>query len=130
MEKLSGNTNALNWFDIPVTDTARAKKFYETILNIRMETNAMMSMEMTMFPDTSSSGKVSGALVKSDYHKPSADGVVIYLNANPAIQDVIERIEPAGGKILMPRTLISEEIGVMAYFMDTEGNRVGLHAGN
>jgi len=132
MEKMSAKTNALNWFEIPVTDTSRAKKFYETILDIKMDTNEMMGMEMTSFPFDmqSSTGKVSGTLVKGPMHKPSMDGAVIYLNANPAIQTVIDRIEKAGGKILMPKTLISEQIGYMAFFTDTEGNRMALHAGN
>lgn len=130
MEKISANTNALNWFEIPVTDTARAKKFYEAILDIQMETQEMMGMEMTYFPfdREGQSGKVSGALVKSEMHKPGMDGAVVYLNANPSIQMVVDRIEAAGGKVLMPKTHISEDIGYMAFFMDTEGNRTALHA--
>jgi len=130
MEKISEKTNALNWFEIPVTDTARAKKFYETLFDIRMETTDMMGMEMTFFPFDAegSSGKVSGALVKADMMKPGMDGPVVYLNANPDIQTIVDRIEGAGGKVLMPTTLISEEIGYMAFFADTEGNRLALHA--
>ena len=132
MEKISANTNSLNWFEIPVTDTARAKKFYEAILDIKMDTQEMMGMEMTFFPYDmqANNGKVSGALVKGDMHKPGADGAVIYLNANPAIQDVIDRIEPAGGKLIMPKTSIGENIGYMAFFIDSEGNRMALHAGS
>ncbi len=128
MEKMSGNTNALNWFDIPVTDVARAKTFYETIFGIEMFTANMQGAEMVFFPDTSASGKVSGALVKSESRKPSPEGVTIYLNANPVLQDVLNRVEAAGGKVLLHRTVITEEIGVMAFFLDTEGNRLGLHA--
>ncbi|SFD88809.1 hypothetical protein SAMN05518672_103709 [Chitinophaga sp. CF118] len=132
MEKLSAKTNALNWFEIPVTNTARAKKFYETIMDVQMDTQEMMGMEMTSFPYDmeSNSGKVSGALVKSEMHKPDMDGVIVYLNANPAIQTVLDKIEAAGGKIIMPRTLINEQIGYMAFFTDSEGNRMALHAGN
>jgi uncharacterized protein len=132
MEKMSSATNALNWFELPVTDTARAKRFYETILDIQMDTQDMMGMEMTFFPYDmeSQSGKVSGALVKSEMHEPSMAGAIVYLNANPSIQEVIDRIEAAGGKVLMPRTQISEDVGYMAFFSDTEGNRVALHAGN
>ncbi len=131
MEKLSANTNALNWFEIPALDTARAKKFYETIFGIEMFTQEMMGMEMTFFPydPAAQTGKVSGALVKSPMHKPSADGTIVYLNANPAIQTVIDKIEAAGGKVVMPKTQITEEIGYMAFFIDTEGNRMALHAG-
>lgn len=130
MEKLSANTNALNWFEIPVTDSARAKKFYETILDIEMFSDNMMGMEMTFFPADveAQNGKVSGGLVKSPMHKPSMDGAIIYLNANPTIQTVIDKIEAAGGKVLMPKTMITEQIGYMAFFADTEGNKVALHA--
>ena len=132
MEKISANTNALNWFEIPVTDTARAKKFYETILDIPMQTQEMNGMEMTFFPfdPAMQSGKVSGALVKSEMHKPGSDGAVVYLNGNPSIQTILDKVEPAGGKVVMPRTQISEEIGYMAFITDTEGNRMALHAGN
>ena len=132
MEKISANTNALNWFEIPVTDTVRAKKFYETVLDVEMNTQEMMGMEMTFFPSDmqSNNGKVSGALVKGPMHQPGATGAVIYLNANPVIQTVIDKIEGAGGKLIMPKTQISEQIGYMAFFMDTEGNRMALHAGN
>ncbi|WP_198034436.1 VOC family protein [Dyadobacter tibetensis] len=131
MEKMSPNTNSLNWFEIPVYNTKRAKLFYEAIFDIQMGTDNMMGMEMTFFPADMSmqNGKVSGALVKSDMHMPSADGSIIYLNANPSIQIVIDRIEKAGGKVLMPKTQISEDVGFMAFFADTEGNKVGLHAG-
>jgi predicted enzyme related to lactoylglutathione lyase len=132
MEKMSPNTNALNWFEIPVTDTARARKFYETIFDIKMQTDNMMGMEMTFFPYEmqATNGKISGSLVKGPMHKPSIDGAIVYLNANPSIQTVIDKVEKAGGKLLMPRTMISEQIGYMAFFADTEGNRMALHAGN
>lgn len=133
MEKLSVNTNAINWFEIPVTDSARAKKFYETIFDVKMSgPEVMMGMEMTMFPYDmeGSNGKVSGSLVKGEMHKPGTDGPVLYLNANPAIQTVVDKIEKAGGKVIMPKTLIDEKIGYMAFFIDTEGNRLALHAGN
>jgi predicted enzyme related to lactoylglutathione lyase len=132
MEKIGANTNALNWFEIPVTDTARAKKFYETILDIPLQTQEMNGMEMTFFPfdPTMQSGKVSGALVKSEMHKPGSEGAVVYLNANPSIQTILDKVETAGGKVVMPRTQISPEVGYMAFFTDTEGNRMALHAGN
>jgi predicted enzyme related to lactoylglutathione lyase len=130
-EKISEATNALNWFEIPVTDTTRAKQFYESVLDIPMNTVEMMGMEMTMFPGSQEgSGHVSGALVKSEYHTPSGTGVVVYLNANPNIQEVLDRVEDAGGSVIMPRTLINEQTGYFAFFRDSEGNRVGLHAGN
>ncbi|HWB26709.1 MAG TPA: VOC family protein [Chitinophagaceae bacterium] len=119
--------NALNWFEISVTDIGRAKKFYETIFGITMPEQEMMGMKMSFFP-AEMTGKVSGGLVEGPMHKPSADGAKIYLNGNPDLQNVLAKIESAGGKVLMPKTKITDEIGYMAFFADTEGNTVALHS--
>jgi len=124
-------TNALNWFEIPAADITRAKKFYGTVFGVEMQDmGEMMGMKMVGFPGEQGNGKASGALVQGPMHKPSQDGAVIYLNANPSIKAVLERIESAGGKVVMPATQISPEIGHMAFFIDSEGNKVGLHAQN
>ena len=128
---MDAKSNSLNWFEIPAKDVTRAKKFYESIFNVQMsEMPEMMGMKMVSFPAEMGNGKASGALAQSPQHKPSTDGAVIYLNANPSIQAVIDRIDTAGGKVVMPKTQISPEIGCMAFFIDTEGNKVGLHAQN
>ena len=121
-------TNSLNWFEIPVRDMVRAKHFYQVIFSIHMHEMEMMGMIMAGFPGEPGSGKVSGALVQSENHIPSAEGVVLYLNANPDMSPVLERIAQEGGHIVLPKTLISPEIGFMAFFIDTEGNKVGLHS--
>jgi predicted enzyme related to lactoylglutathione lyase len=130
IKTMDKTTNSLNWFEIPAADIARAKKFYETIFNFTMtDMPEMMGMKMAAFPSETGSGKANGGLAQSPMHKPSMDGVIIYLNANGMMNDVISRIESAGGKILMPKTVISKDIGSMAFFADTEGNKMGLHAG-
>lgn len=122
-------TNAINWFEIPALDIERAKKFYGEIFGLEMGAIwDMMGMKMSAFPMEMGSGKAGGALVQGEMHKPSKEGVIIYLNANPEIQKVIDRIEKAGGKVTMPKTQISPEIGYMAFFIDTEGNQIALHA--
>lgn len=121
-------TNSLNWFEIPVTDMTRARHFYQVIFSIHMDEMEMMGMKMAMFPGVNGSGKASGALVQSENHIPSAEGTIVYLNANPDMNPVLERIGMEGGRIIMPKTAISPEIGYMAFFLDTEGNRVALHS--
>lgn len=126
MEK---HENSLNWFEIPVSDISRATKFYETIFNIQMMPMPdMMGIKMTSFPSEMGNGKVAGALVQSPQHKPSMEGPILYLNANPSIDAVIEKIEAAGGKMAGSKMQISPEIGYMAFFTDSEGNRMALHA--
>lgn len=128
-EKMSPDTNALNWFEIPVTDLSRAKKFYETIFEIKMEEMGMPGMKYAMFPFDPMKGKIAGGLAQSPMHIPSASGAIIYLNANPDLQTVLNRIEAAGGKITMPKTPIGQN-GFMAFFTDTEGNTTALHSNN
>ena len=121
-------TNALNWFEISVADMARAKKFYEEIFAITMEEQDMMGMKMAYFPADMMGGKVGGGLVEGPYHKPSADGAKIYLNSNPDLAVALGKVEAAGGQVTMPKTKISDEIGYMAFFADTEGNGVAMHS--
>lgn len=125
---MDGSVNILNWFEISVADIARAKKFYETIFSIKMEEMEMMGMKMAMFPMENMNGKVSGSLVEGPMHKPSADGAKIYFNGNPDLDEALSKVEGAGGKIVMPKGKISDDIGYMAFFIDTEGNAVALHS--
>src|SRR5258706_2670964 len=125
------NSNSLNWFEIPALDIERASTFYSTVFAAEMSpVQEMMGIKMVMFPSEIGSGKANGGLVQGPMHKPSMDGCVIYLNANPTIQTVIDRIEAAGGKVVMPKMQISPEIGYMVSFIDTEGNKMALHAQN
>lgn len=88
----------------------------------------MPGFEMRMFP-IEDPQNVGGALAKSDgFHKPSTEGTLVYLNANPDVQIVLDRIEAAGGKIVVPKTEISPEYGFMGVFIDSEWNRIGLHS--
>ena len=122
--------NAISWFEIPTTDIDRAQKFYENIFGITMMPMDMPNIKMRMFPLDDMMTQVGGALVDSGgFHKASAtDGPLIYLNANPDVQIVLDKVVEAGGSIMMPKTEISPEYGFMAVFIDTEGNRIALHS--
>ena len=122
--------NAISWFEIPATDLPRAQKFYETIFGIQMIPMDMENIKMRMFPLDDMNTQVGGAVVDSGgFHKPSlTDGPLIYLNGNPDVQHILNRVEAAGGKIMVPKTQISPDYGYMAVFVDTEGNRIGLHS--
>ncbi|HVZ56072.1 MAG TPA: VOC family protein [Chitinophagaceae bacterium] len=121
-------TNSLNWFEIPASDLARARHFYQVIFSMHMEEGEMGGVRMAFFPYAPGSGKASGALCQSEYHRPGMDGVLVYLNGNPDLSSVLEKVEPMGGRILMAKTQINPEVGYMAMFVDTEGNRIALHS--
>ncbi|WP_290878221.1 VOC family protein [Gracilimonas sp.] len=121
--------NALNWFEIPANDIKRAKKFYETIFAFEMPTlDIGDGLKMALFP--AESGSVGGTLIQNEeWYTPSDHkGPLVYLNANPDLDIILNRVEVAGGKITIPKRLITEENGYMAVIIDSEGNRVALHS--
>jgi uncharacterized protein len=122
--------NAISWFEIPSTDLERATKFYEKIFNVLLIPMDTPNIRMRMFPVEDPMTGIGGAVVHSGgFHKPSpTDGPLIYLNGNPDVQQLLDRVEAAGGSIMVPKTEISPEFGFMAVIIDTEGNRIGLHS--
>jgi predicted enzyme related to lactoylglutathione lyase len=120
--------NAISWFEIPAVDIVRAQAFYEQIFEIEMTAIDLPNIRMRLFP-LEDPMDVGGAICESGgFHKPSpTDGPLIYLNGNPDLQLVLDRIEKAGGKVLVPKTQISPEYGYMAVFSDSEDNRIALH---
>lgn len=127
MNKMDHTTNSINWFEIPVIDLTRAKAFYETIFDVTLGDMDMGEMKMASFPYEAMSGKATGALAQSPNHKPSKEGVILYMNANPDLSAVLGRVEAAGGTIAAPKMPIGE-YGNIAYIVDTEGNHIGLHS--
>ncbi len=131
LKKIDAKTNVLTFFEIPVADTKRAKAFYETILDIEMTYGADGNDEAVFFPFNpkviqATSGRVTGVLSKSERNSPSTNGTVVYINASPSIQKVIDKVEKAGGKVVVPKTKMPA--GYISVIIDSEGNKVGLHA--
>ncbi len=122
--------NAISWFEIPANDLNRATSFYETIFNIKLQPMDLDNIRMRMFPLKDNMTGVGGAVVDSGgFHKPSlTEGPLIYLNGNPDLQNVLDKVDSAGGSIMVPKTPISPEYGFMAVIIDTEGNKIGLHS--
>ncbi len=121
--------HAISWFEIPTLDIDRAVKFYEAIFDIKLIAFDTPQILMRMFP-IEDPMNIGGALVyNKDFYKPSESaGILVYLNGNPDVQNILNRVEKAGGKIMVPKTEISPEHGYMALIIDTEGNRIGLHS--
>ncbi len=115
-------------FEIPATDISRAVNFYQAILDINIEKMEMPGMEMGIFPYEEQ--MVTGVIMKGEGFKPAADGVTIYLNGGDNLQTILDKVEKNGGKILMSKTAHADENGFFALFLDTEGNRLGLHSPN
>ncbi len=118
--------NAINWFEIPAKDFARAKKFYETVLGGTVNEMPHPQLKYGMLPGNTEDG-VGGGLVQGEGYQPSANGTMVYLNGKEDLNIALSRVEKAGGKVLLPKTSIGQN-GFMAHFLDTEGNKVALHS--
>ena len=125
MEKL---INSINWVEIPVLNFVRAKEFYSRIYDYEMFETTMASGRMGFLPMDPESQGIGGAIVQGNGYIPTALGVKVYLNGGKDLLTVLNRIEPAGGEIIVPKTKISDEIGFFAVFQDTEGNHISLHS--
>jgi predicted enzyme related to lactoylglutathione lyase len=118
--------NAINWFEIPVKDFARAKKFYEALFGAPVVEMPSPDFKYGMLPSDMQEG-VGGGLVQGEGYEPSDKGTMVYLNGGEDLAVPLSKVEKAGGKILLPKTAIGEN-GFMAHFLDTEGNKVALHS--
>ena len=119
--------NAINWFEIPVKNFNRAKTFYETILNTKMQPMEAMGMKSAFFPADLEKGSIGGCIMEGQGYEPTNKGSLVYLNGGEDLSVPLSKVEAAGGKILLPKTAIGPN-GFMAHFTDTEGNKVGFHS--
>lgn len=115
----------VSWFEIPAINFEQAVDFYSQIFDITMEKNFEGNYAMAFFP---ANGGIGGAIVAGPGSTPSDAGPLIYLNGGKDLNQILEKVEKARGRIVMPKTLINEEAGYFAIFIDSEGNKLALHS--
>ena len=115
----------ISWFEIPAVNFQQAVDFYNHIFQMKMEKNFEGNYAMAFFPADKGIG---GAIVAGPGSTPSETGTLIYLNAGKDLNNVLERVEPAGGRIIMSKTLINKDSWFFAIFIDSEGNKLALHS--
>ncbi|MBU2901944.1 VOC family protein [Maribacter dokdonensis] len=115
-------------FEIPATDITRAVNFYQAILDIEIEKMEFPEMQMGIFPYENQ--MVTGVIMKAEGYTPSTNGITIYLNGGDNLQSILDEVEINGGEIMVPKSLHADESGYYAIFLDSEGNKMGLHSPN
>jgi predicted enzyme related to lactoylglutathione lyase len=116
----------INWFEIPAVDFERAVAFYEKVFATELRREEMGGMELGIFPYEVPGP--SGAVCKMPQLQPGPNGTLIYLDAGRDVAPVLARVHASGGKVVLDKTLVSDDIGYIGVFIDSEGNRVGVHA--
>ncbi|HEY3317089.1 MAG TPA: VOC family protein [Coriobacteriia bacterium] len=119
--------NAIIWADIPVTDMARAMKFYSAVLQGDVTEMPGGGGEVALLP-VMGERQEGQMVVGADLYvgKPSMDGATVYLNTMGDIEGTLRRAEAAGGKVLQEPKDMGPMVGMIAFFVDSEGNRIGL----
>jgi predicted enzyme related to lactoylglutathione lyase len=118
----------VGWFEIPVSDMDRAIAFYQKVFGVNLERHQMGTLDMAWFPWDENGTGAGGTLIgHPDHYVPSKEGVLIYFNSEN-ITDELAKIDHSGGTVVQGKTQISPEVGYMAVFIDTEGNRIALHS--
>jgi len=117
--------NMINWFEIPAANFERAVSFYDQIFQIQMETDKMNGYSMAFFPADQG---ISGAIICGEGANPSQNGALLYLNAGEDLNQVLSKVEDAGGKVILGKQKISKDGGFFALFIDSEGNKMALHS--
>ena len=126
MATVATKINPVNWFEIPVKDIGRARKFYEKVLGLELSPYDMEPFTMAFFPMTQGAQGATGSLIKGESYEPSHAGTVVYFSVDD-IEETLRRINANGGKTLFPKKSIGQ-YGFIAHFEDTEGNRLALHS--
>ena len=117
--------NQVVWVDIPVKDLDRAIEFYSAVLGKPVTKENFGPMSLGLLPHENDD--VGGCLVQRDDEQPSAQGILIYLNANGRLDEATKAAERHGGKVLLARESLGP-YGSRSIIVDCEGNRVALHS--
>ena len=117
--------NPVVYFEIPVLDMVRAISFYSAVFDFTFEKNIIDHNEMAFFPFEDGARGITGALAKGEIYVPTVSGILIYFGTTD-IDAILQKAVEAGGEILYPKTS-NGELGHVAEFKDSEGNRMALH---
>jgi len=124
---MSTPRNPVGWFEIYVTDMARARAFYEATLDRKLEAmdSPIPGLEMVTFGMDPDAGGCGGALVRMDGVMPGGSTLVYFSCEDCAVEAA--RAAASGGTIERPKFAIGP-YGFVALCVDTEGNLFGLHS--
>ncbi len=123
------NHNPVGWFEIYVQDMTRAKQFYESVFQTKLEhlqTPADMPAELWSFPMIENAMGAPGALVKMADGPSGGNCVLVYFSCVDCAVEA-ERAVSSGGEIVQAKMPIGQ-YGFIAMIRDTEGNVIGLHS--
>lgn len=119
--------NKINWFEIPTNDINKSKVFYEGVFNISMAYYEQKDEKLAFFPWNGDYKVNTETLIESEGHEPSKNGVMVFFDANPDLDVVLNRALKLGATLVHAKKDVGEN-GYLAVISDLDGNSIGLHA--
>jgi predicted enzyme related to lactoylglutathione lyase len=121
--------NPFGWIEIPVKDMSRAVAFYNGVFGFDLKVDDLGPLLMAQFPFDHDAPGCPGALVfNAEFYTPSSDsGILVYMECEN-VKKTLNKMKALGGKIIVPEKQISPEHGCMGVALDSEGNRLAVHA--
>jgi len=118
--------NPVNWFEIYVQDMGRARSFYESVFQVKLERLNTPGLEIWAFPMRMDQMGASGALVKMEGFSSGGNSTIVYFHSVDCSLEAA-RVVKFGGRIQREKMSIGQ-YGFIALAHDTEGNMFGLHS--
>lgn len=113
----------INWFMLPTKIFERAVDFYNVLFDVQLELDKDYNENNMAL--IKADNKVVWCISGNKKYQPSWQGTIVYIDTGENIDEIINRVIPAGWKIKMPKTKISN-IGYIAHIEDSEGNILWL----
>jgi predicted enzyme related to lactoylglutathione lyase len=118
--------NPVRWFEIYVQDMARARAFYGTVFDTKLEPIGSGDLEMWGFPQARGEAGSSGALVRVAGVASGGNSTLVYFGCEDCAIEAA-RVVGAGGRLHRDKFSIGQ-YGFVALAFDTEGNLFGMHS--
>jgi predicted enzyme related to lactoylglutathione lyase len=126
-ESAMAQANPVRWFEIYVQDMERARRFYESVFQTKLERLNTGDLDYWSFPGGDQQGYgACGALIKFEGVPSGGNSTLVYFGCEDCAVEA-GRVTQAGGSINREKMSIGE-YGFIVLAVDTEGNMIGLHS--
>jgi uncharacterized protein len=130
--KITSRTNPIyptmaniGFFQVPADDVGRARKFYQSLLDWKIEPDTTLSNKTLEWQNIITGEPEPGTMNEGGLYKRMGPGPIMNFVIVQEFDSVLAKVTGLGGKVVMPKNEINN-VGTVAVIQDTEGNILGL----
>jgi predicted enzyme related to lactoylglutathione lyase len=113
------------FFQVPADDVGRAKKFYQSLLDWKIEPDTALEDKSLQWHNIITGKPETGMMNEGGLYKRMGPAPIMNFAVVENFDRVLAKVEKLGGKVVMPKNEI-KNVGTVAVIQDTEGNILGL----